>query len=206
MKNQKFLYTPFKGLKESLLKKNFPLNHTDYKDKSDEEIFKEAMTDVREIKEFREISVNKVQKKFFIKIQNDNSIEILKEIISGKRKIQLSNTPEYVEWAHPNIRKDITYMLHNGYFSIQDTIDLHGLTLTQAEEALTKFIQNSIKRNLFCIKVIHGRGLRSPKGPVLKQAVINWLHKKFSKWLLAYATAKDCDGGLGATYIILKNK
>lgn len=206
MKNSGFTYTPFKDLKEFLRKNNFLLSCSNKSyEKTDEEIFQEAMADVKEIKEFREIPLNKVKKNISIKIQKDNSLDILKEIISGKRKIPLSNTPEYIEWVHPDVRKDITEMLHNGKFSIQDYIDLHGLTLIEAEKAFTQFIKNSIKKNIFCVKVIHGRGLRSPKGPVLKHAVIKWLHEKFSKWLLAYATAKDCDGGLGATYIILKN-
>jgi hypothetical protein len=28
----------------------------------------------------------------------------------------------------------------------------------------------------------------------------------FRKWVLAYSSAKDCDGGLGATYVILKSQ
>jgi DNA-nicking Smr family endonuclease len=39
---------------------------------------------------------------------------------------------------------------------------------------------------------------------VLKQAVQKWLQTSFRRWVLAYASAKDCDGGLGATYVILK--
>ncbi|MEW6002370.1 MAG: Smr/MutS family protein, partial [Nitrospirota bacterium] len=83
---------------------------------------------------------------------------------------------------------------------------LHGTTLNEAEEAFGLFFKNAIKKGLFCVKVIHGRGLKSPKGPVLKEALKTWLQGPFRKWVLAYATAKDCDGGLGATYIILKNR
>ena len=80
------------------------------------------------------------------------------------------------------------------------------MTLVEAEEALFSFFQEAVKKRLFCVKVIHGRGLRSPKGPVLKEAVIKWLHGQFGKWVLAYSSAKARDGGLGATYIILRSK
>jgi DNA-nicking Smr family endonuclease len=78
------------------------------------------------------------------------------------------------------------------------------MTLCEAEEALISFFRDAVKRRLFCIKVIHGRGLRSPNGPVIKEALKQWLHGPFRKWVMAYASAKDCDGGLGATYIMLK--
>jgi DNA-nicking Smr family endonuclease len=98
----------------------------------------------------------------------------------------------------------MTKRLHEGNFSVQDCIDLHGMTRNEAEKELTRFFSEAVKKRLFCIKVIHGRGLRSPQGPVLKEAFKGWLHGSFRKWVLAYATAKDCDGGLGATYILLK--
>jgi DNA-nicking Smr family endonuclease len=96
--------------------------------------------------------------------------------------------------------------LHEGDFSVQDFIDLHGMTLAEAEEAFSFFFRDSLRKHLFCVKVIHGRGLRSPGEPVLKTALVKWLQGTFRKRILAYATAKDCDGGLGATYIILKTR
>ena len=174
--------------------------------KTDEELFSEAMADVREIREFREIPF---QKSPGIKpriVHRDNGIEVLRQIVEGKKKIRLSDTGEYMEWACPSLRGNISRRLHEGCFAVQDSIDLHGMTLGEAEESLNLFFSEAIRKRLFCIKVIHGRGLRSPQGPVLKEALSKWLHGRFRKRILAYATAKDCDGGLGATYIMLKSK
>jgi len=139
-------------------------------------------------------------------LKPDNTLDILREIVSGKRRIRLSDTAEYMEWVSPNMRKDIVRRLHQGKFSVQDSIDLHGLNLDDAEEAFHAFFMEAFRRRLFCIKVIHGRGLRSPNGPVLKNALKKWLHGGIRKRIIAYSTAQDCDGGLGATYIILKLK
>ena len=109
-----------------------------------------------------------------------------------------------MEWAAPEMKKETAKKLHQGRFSVQDSIDLHGMSLAEAEHALTLFLREALRKRLFCIKVIHGRGLRSPNGPVLKEALQRWLHGPFRKWVLAYASAKGCDGGLGATYIIIK--
>ena len=171
--------------------------------KTDQELFHEAMADVREIKEFRDIPFKAPKGVRPRTARKENDFEILTQIVKGERRIRLSDTGEYMEWTSPRIRSDITRRLHKGDFAVQDSIDLHGMTLTEAEEALTCFFRDAVKQRLFCIKVIHGRGLRSPRGPVLKEAFRKLLHGPFSKWVLAYATAKDCDGGLGATYVVL---
>lgn len=204
-------FMPFKYLGDMLKENNFVFKnkitqkHESKIKKSDKEIFYEAMANVKQIREFIEIPyIQKVKK--HIPVKKDDTIKTLEKIVSGQQNINLSDTPEYIEWVQPDIRKDITQKLHQGYFSVQDYIDLHGFTVNEAEIALNEFLKNAIKTNLCCVKVIHGRGLRSPKGPVLKEALIKWLHGKFSKWVIAYSTAKDRDGGLGATYIILKTK
>lgn len=206
-------FTPFQGLKKALKSKGYGEDRSPtIKEQTDDEIFLNAMADVKEIKEFREIPLSgppqikysKEQRK--LSTETDYSVEILRQIVNGERKIRLSDTGEYIEWVSPRMRRDIAQRLHRGNFSVQDYIDLHGMTLSEAEEAFRLFFQDALKRRLFCIKVIHGRGLRSPKGPVLKEALKMWLQGKFRKWILAYSSAKDCDGGLGATYIILKSK
>lgn len=197
-------FKELKGIAECISKES--LNGIENHDnKTDEEIFREAMADVKEIKEFREIVPKKPKIKLPHQVEED-SFKILKQIVNGERKIKLSDTGEYIEWVRPNIRKDIAQRLHDGLFSVQDFIDLHGMTINEAKEEFSKFLKEAIKKHLFCVKVIHGRGLRSPRGPVLKEALKKWLHGTFRRWIVAYSSAKDCDGGLGATYIILKTR
>jgi DNA-nicking Smr family endonuclease len=207
MRTAKFSNTPFEGLKTTLEKRRFILRERKVRDaRSDEEIFREAMSDVREIPEFRKMFPGQTLKVRTFPCQKDNSLDVLNRLVKGEARMRLSDTPEYISWARPHMRRDIIDKLHRGDYSVQDTIDLHGLTLAEAEESLSCFFRQAIQKRLFCIKVIHGRGLRSPQGPVLKEALKRFLHRSFSKWILAYATAKQCDGGLGATYIILKSR
>jgi DNA-nicking Smr family endonuclease len=206
-------FTPFQGLKKALKRKGCEEDkRPTIKEQTDEEIFLNAMADVKEIKEFRKIPLSdppqfkNTKENRKLSKETDDSVQILRQIVNGERKIRLSDTGEYIEWASPRIRKDIAQRLHRGDFSVQDCIDLHGMTLSEAEASFRLFFQDALRRRLFCIKVIHGRGLRSPNGPVLKEALKTWLQGKFRKWILAYSSAKDCDGGLGATYIILKTR
>ncbi len=83
-----------------------------------------------------------------------------------------------------------------------DEIDLHGLTALQAREALRQFLAEAVQRGLGCVRVVHGKGLRSgPRGPVLKHAVNTWLRKVDA--VLAFVSAPRRDGGTGAVYVLL---
>lgn len=195
-------FTSLKDLKN--LRDTLEIRKSQPRMKTDEEFFHEAMADVREIREFRDIPFRSPKGVSPRSTPKDDDVEVLSQIVKGKRKIRLSDTGEYMAWTSSCRRPDITRRLHQGHFAVQDFIDLHGMTLTEAEEALTSFFRDAVKKRLFCIKVIHGRGLRSPRGPVLKEAFRQLLHGPFRKWIIAYATAQDCDGGLGATYVILR--
>ncbi len=212
-------YTPFEGLGEALkdsaragtkrlnsrIRKPLPKKGLVGTGKTDEELFLEAMADVKEIKEFRSIPFSQTEVKPRAP-KKDDTLFLLREIVEGRRKIILSDTGEYMEWVCPELRKDIVRRLHAGNFAVQDSIDLHGMTLKEAQDAVFSFFQEALRQKKLCIKVIHGRGLRSPKGPVLKDALRRWLEGKLRKTVAAFVTARDCDGGLGATYILLKSK
>jgi DNA-nicking Smr family endonuclease len=41
----------------------------------------------------------------------------------------------------------------------------------------------------------------------LKTQVIGWLSRgPWRKWVMAYASARSCDGGTGATYVLLRSR
>jgi DNA-nicking Smr family endonuclease len=95
--------------------------------------------------------------------------------------------------------------LRRGEFAVEDETDLHGLTAAEAREALREFLHDSLARRLHCVRVVHGKGLRSgPRGPVLKHAVNVWLRKVDA--VVAFASAPRQDGGTGAVYVLLSDR
>ena len=65
-----------------------------------------------------------------------------------------------------------------------------------------RFLNDCLHRGLHCVRVIHGKGLRSgPGGPVLKLLVHHWLRKVEN--VSAFAAARPADGGSGAVYVLL---
>lgn len=93
--------------------------------------------------------------------------------------------------------------LRRGAFTLQASIDLHGLNREQARAALHAFLGHALDRGYRCVKIIHGKGLRSTAaGPVIKPAVARWLTRR--KDVLGYASAKPQEGGSGATVVLLR--
>lgn len=173
--------------------------------KSENDIFREAMKEVCEIRAFREIAVQKRPLSVSLKRgkARDEGLKELEGIIRGERSIRLSDTQEYVEWINPVYSRELVRELHRGRFAVQDCIDLHGFTLTEAVNALQEFLAEARQRGFRCVKIIHGRGLRSPQGPVLKNAVISFLSSRYRKHVIGFATARKNDSGLGALYVLL---
>jgi DNA-nicking Smr family endonuclease len=214
-KKATFSVRPFEKLKKKIESKTAvpvpaPARQKKKEHFTDEELFTRAMDEVEEIEEFRSLVCAHRPKKIAShadKVDPDQeALTILGEIAEGQRPIHLPHTQEYVEWINSDFRDDLIRRLHGGQFSIQSFIDLHGCTVAEAEEELEEFFQESFKKGLRCIKVIHGRGLRSTKGARIKEAVIRRLAGHFRNDIIAYVTARQCDGGLGALYVLLKKK
>jgi DNA-nicking Smr family endonuclease len=94
--------------------------------------------------------------------------------------------------------------LRRGRWVLQGEIDLHGLNRDQARLALAHFLAHSLQQGRRCIRVVTGKGLRSPqKLSILRQLVRGWLAQRNE--VLAYCQAKPCDGGDGALLVLLRS-
>lgn len=87
-------------------------------------------------------------------------------------------------------------------YTIEATLDLHGLTTSQAETRLHAFLCASLDRGRRSVRIIHGKGLRSgERGPVLRQMVHERL--KRTSAVRAFLPARAEAGGSGATDVLL---
>lgn len=137
----------------------------------------------------------------------DDTVNRLNCLIRDGKGFIVSQTPEYMEGKGPAVAPDITERLHQGQFSIEAHIDLHGQSAAEAETSFNRFLQESTRLGRRAVLVIHGRGLSSPDRPVLKNHVDQWLSSGFwRKWVAAYCSARMCDGGAGATYVLLRSR
>jgi len=134
-------------------------------------------------------------------------IEALTALVRDGKNFIVEYTSEYIEGRGYRVPREITRQLHQGRFAMQDHLDLHGHTKASAREALECFIKDALRNGKHAVLIIHGRGRSSPVRPVLKTMVQNWLQRgPFRKHLVAYASARPCDGGTGATYVLLRHR
>lgn len=132
----------------------------------------------------------------------------LSEIVSGNRPFELSDTEEYVEGWVRGLDPRIVQKLRAGDFACQAHVDLHGMTTEEANLALRQFVLRALRAGYRCLLVVHGRGRNSrDRRPVLKEALRGWLSRgELAHVVLAFSTARPCDGGAGATYVLLRRQ
>jgi DNA-nicking Smr family endonuclease len=112
---------------------------------------------------------------------------------------------EEISYLKDGVAPRVLRDLKRGRFSIRDEIDLHQMTLPVAREAMKLFLEDNRRADQLCVKIIHGKGLRSrAAGPVLKRMVDSSLRKRGD--VIAFASAKPAEGGTGATLVLLRHR
>ena len=138
---------------------------------------------------------------------DDEALQKLNSLVKNGTGFVVSLTPEYIEGRDSTVNPDIAQRLHRGEFSIQAHIDLHGLSAAAARERFDRFMHDSIAAGKNALLIIHGRGLSSPSEPVLKSKMCQWLTTNpWRKWVMAFTSALLCDGGAGASYVLLRQR
>jgi len=131
----------------------------------------------------------------------------LEDLVNYGTGFNVFETPEYIEGTGYNVHPEVARRLHHGDYSIQARVDLHGLNANDAKEVFENFLKWAVITDKRGVLVIHGRGLSSPSEPVLKKKVLEWLTRgPWRKWIIAYSSARSCDGGAGATYVLLRKR
>lgn len=107
------------------------------------------------------------------------------------------------ELRKPGLRDKDFRALRRGLFTVEDEIDLHGLSAREAESYLRNFIVEACGRGFGCVLIVHGKGRRSgATGPVLK--TLTWRLLAERDDVQAAVPAKEKDGGSGAVYVLLR--
>jgi DNA-nicking Smr family endonuclease len=96
--------------------------------------------------------------------------------------------------------------LRRGRLPIQSTLDLHGLTQSEAHAAVQGFVARAAERGFRTVLIVTGKGRRDGAG-VLKSALPRWLNEvPLRPFVLALSEARPEHGGTGALYVLLKRR
>jgi DNA-nicking Smr family endonuclease len=110
---------------------------------------------------------------------------------------------EVLSHRRPGVRDQVLRRLRRGLIPVEAELDLHGVTQSVARSLTAQFIESSRQRGLRCVRIIHGKGMRSGgRGAILKSALNGWLRRHPD--VMAFTSARPIDGGTGAAYVLLR--
>ena len=170
----------------------------------DVSLFRTAMKDVRILDTEKQAPRKKPPPPQAIQSRRDSE-DALIEMASGHFDFAELERGDEAYFQRPEVSRSVVRRLRRGQIAVQAELDLHGMALAEAREELAGFTHRCQTKGITCVRVIHGKGHRSPgRNPVLKPNVAAWL----SKWdgVLAFATSRPVDGGSGALYVLLKTR
>lgn len=129
--------------------------------------------------------------------------QTLIDLLSGEFEPADLETGEELLYCREGVRPTALRKLRRGQFLVEAALDLHGMTVAIAREALAEFLQRARRVGWSCVRIVHGKGNGSHhRGPVLKRKLNHWLRQRDD--VLAFCSARRMDGGTGAVYVLLR--
>jgi len=106
-------------------------------------------------------------------------------------------------WHAPDTAADAPRRLQRGHWPVTACLDLHGLRVDAARNALTAFLADCVLHRVRCVRIIHGKGHGSTHAsPVLRDKVPAWLVQHPD--VCAFVQAPPREGGAGALLVLLR--
>jgi len=172
------------------------------KNKDDDELFLEAMSDVRPLRRADRIEPPRSRPAPHPRQREIDDREVLKELLSdAPGDGHELETGEELLFLRPGYQPRLLRRLRRGHYSLTDSIDLHHMDVATARTVLLDFIEQSLRQKRSCIRVVHGKGLRSRDLPRLK-LMTNRVLRRHPR-VIAFASCRPVDGGTGATAVLL---
>jgi len=104
---------------------------------------------------------------------------------------------EKLFFARSGLQHKLIKNLKQGKLAVSQELDIHGMTVIQAEDRVSSFIQYALRNQHRCVRIIHGKGKA-----ILKNFVNDYLRE--IPEVLAFSSAQPRHGGSGAVYVLLK--
>ena len=167
----------------------------------DAELFRDAIGEVRRIEAPAPAPAPPPPAPRARRFEQDE-VEALRESQRGGE--QPLEGDELLAFRRDHVSEGTLRRLKRGDYATQDEIDLHHLRAVDAEAMLKQFLNEARAGARQCVRVIHGKGLRSEGAPVLKMLVDRILRQRGD--VLAFASAPVAQGGAGAVLALLDTR
>jgi len=169
---------------------------------SDINLFREAVGKVTPVNDDRVPPTHRRRKPYPRSRQQDDA-QVMRDLLSDIHDPADVETGDELLYMRPGLQHGVFRKLRRGQLSVGAELDLHGMTVAIARQALGEFLQRCANNRIRCVRIVHGKGRGSQqRQPVLKNKVNGWLRQ----WdpVLAFCSTPPRDGGTGAIYVLLK--
>ncbi len=166
-------------------------------------LFRVQMRDVAPVKAANRVEPFRAPRSALALKRLEDEREVLAELARLATDDDDAEIEEDRLFLRPGLPREILRKLRRSHWVIQDELDLHGLAADEAALATARFLGESRRRGVRCVRIIHRKGLRSRgRSPVLKQRIRKLLTRRDE--VLAYVEPRSPDGGGGAVVVLLK--
>ncbi len=166
----------------------------------DESLFLSEMADVAPLKPDNRVKQKKKPNKPLTHSAAEAEGYAIDDVFSDAEIIE--DCPEILSFSRSGLQHKVLRNLRQGKNTVEQVLDLHGLTVAKARKVLQEFLGECESAGVRHVIIVHGKGFRSKDKPVIKPMVNRWL--RAVDQVLAFHSALAKDGGSGAVYVLLK--
>jgi DNA-nicking Smr family endonuclease len=171
-------------------------------DEDDSSLFRRAMRDVVPLKHSQRVSPVRRKIRGRATFARAERAAVLRESLGVGADLYEVQPGDEIIFRRAGVPETVLRRLRRGQYRVEAEIDLHGMTVSEASAQLGDFLRAARMDDLRCVRIIHGKGLRSGnRGPVLKNTVNALLRR--ADPVLAFASARPVAGGTGATLVLI---
>jgi DNA-nicking Smr family endonuclease len=169
----------------------------------DTDLFRKAVKDAKPLKHERVVLEPSAPPPIPRQLIRDERQALVDSLSDGYIPAEEMESGEELLYLRDGHSPTILKKLRRGNWVIQGELDLHGMIVDEARLYVASFLADCRRRGVRCVRIIHGKGLGSAnREPILKHKLRNWLMQRDE--VIAYAQAREVDGGSGAVVVLLK--
>ncbi len=179
----------------------------DQRDRNGDDAFRDAMSDVQPLRNQRsEVERTRGDPTPAQLQRRQAAVDDHRDAVDPNNlhqgEVALVGPRDELSWKKDGVQIGVFRKLRLGKYEVDAELDLHRLTVSQAREAVFKFLKASRAKDLRTVLIAHGRGEHSDPPARIKSYVAHWLRQ--TPEVIAFHSAPPNRGGTGAVCLLLK--
>ncbi len=187
----------------------------DSKNKSDDDLFREAMGEMGDVAPLKSRAVQTEPRVLSaadagptaVQLERQKNAVVDRDEEGEERVMTLGEVPTIepdavLSWRQDGVQLGVFDKLKRGDYPVEAALDLHHKTVKEARVLVWSFLTDAQSAGYRCVVIAHGRGERSAQPARLKSFVLHWLtHLPLA---IAFHSAPAKLGGVGATLVLVQ--